>query len=341
MEAVQRSGQGGEPSDEELMRRLAEGDVSALAPLYERYAALVFAIARESLDTPAAEEIVQDVAVAIWRKARTYDPARGPVRPWLLQTARTRVINELRRRGRRPATVSDPRDLQLAAVPDDAPEPDEAIWRDYRRAAVQAAVEALPDAQRQALRLAFFEELSHAQVADFLGLPLGTAKTRIRSGMQRLQGALRPLVMLLLVALIGVATLLGARYRDQQARQARIDAALAMVTSSDSTAVRLTAAPGVDPQTHGTYRTRPGADLAVLTLSYFAPTPDGRVYQVWARYGGVWQSLGFAKPDGNGHTLLVVDQRATGAPDALQVTLEPKGGSASPGTQVVVAWTAP
>jgi RNA polymerase sigma-70 factor, ECF subfamily len=341
VESVDRIGSTGELSDEELMRRLAGGDVSALAPLYERYAALIFAIARESLDRPTAEEIVQDVVVAIWRKARTYDPARGPVRPWLLQTARLRVINELRRRGRRPATISDPRDLQLSAVPDDAPEPDEAIWQDFRRTAIQEAVAALPDAQRQALRLAFFDGLSHTQVADFLGLPLGTAKTRIRTGMLRLQGVLRPLMTILLVAAIGGAVVLGLRDRDQRARQERLENALGLVTSSDATAFRLTAAPGIDPQTHGMYRTRPGADLAVLTLSSFAPAPAGEVYQIWVRYGGVWQSLGTVTPDANGHALLVVDQRTTGDPEALEITLEPKGGRSVPGTRVVVAWTAP
>src|SRR3954452_1399001 len=86
LEAVHRiGGTNGQSGDEELMRRLAEGDASALAPLYERYAALIFAVARASLDQPAAEEIVQDVLVAVWRKARTYDPSRGAVRPWLLQ----------------------------------------------------------------------------------------------------------------------------------------------------------------------------------------------------------------------------------------------------------------
>jgi RNA polymerase sigma-70 factor (ECF subfamily) len=341
VEAVQRFGPAGEPSDEELMRRLADGDVTALGPLYERYAALIFAVARQSLDQPAAEEIVQDVTVALWRKARTYDPARGPVRAWLLAMVRSRVINELRRRGRRPATISDPRDLQLAAVPDDAPGPDEAIWQDYRRSAVQEAIATLPEAQRQALRLAFFEELSHAQVADFLGIPLGTTKTRIRTGMQRLQGALRPLVTLLVVALLGATVALGLRYRHQRERQERLDAALAVIATSNSTEVRLEPAPGVPAETHGAYRTHPGADLGVLTLSHLAPAPAGEVYQVWAEYGGQWQSLGTAKLDPTGHTLMIVDQRATGGPDALEVTLEPKGGSAQPGTQVVVSWTAP
>src|SRR5690348_7679937 len=93
--------------DEELMRELAAGREEALAPLHRRYAALVFNLAAQSLDRSAAEEIVQDVFVAVWKSATTYDPARGPVRPWLLQIAHLRVLNELRRRGRRPTTVPD------------------------------------------------------------------------------------------------------------------------------------------------------------------------------------------------------------------------------------------
>jgi RNA polymerase sigma-70 factor (ECF subfamily) len=330
-----------EQDDEELMRRLAEGDASALAPLYERYAALIFAVARDALDQPAAEEIVQDVLVAAWRKARTYDPARGAVRPWLLQMTRTRVINELRRRGRRPATVSDPRDLQLAAVPDNTPEPDEAIWREFRRSAVQEAVATLPEPQAQALRLAYFDELSHTQVAEFLGVPLGTAKTRIRTGMQRLQGALRPLVTLLVVGLVGVATLLGVRFRQERARQERIDSALTMVVSSDSVTSHLSPAPGVAPDAHGNYRTAPGADLAVLTLSHLPPAPAGEVYRVWARYGSEWVSLGVATPNAQGHTMMIVDQRASGSPDTVEVTLEPSGSApATPGTNMVVSWSA-
>lgn len=89
-------------SDEELTLRLAAREPDALAPLYARYAPLVFHIASQSLDAPAAEDIEQDVFLALWGKAGTYDPRRGPFRPWLLQIAHCRVLNELRRRSRRP-----------------------------------------------------------------------------------------------------------------------------------------------------------------------------------------------------------------------------------------------
>lgn len=330
-----------EPSDEELMRRLATGDETALAPLHARYVARIFSIALQSLDHAAAEEIVQDVFVAIWRRAKTYDPRRGPVQPWIFQIARTRVINELRRRGRRPATVIDPEGLQLATVPDGAPGPEEEAWHAYRRAAVRAAVDALPPPQRQALSLALFEELSHEQIAVFLGLPLGTAKTRIRSGMQRLRLSLVPLVTVLVIGLLGALAALGVRLRAQQVELVRDNAALRIVASSDATAVRLDPAPGTNPEAHGRYRTQPGAPLAVLTLSYLPHPPEGTVYQIWARHQGLWQSLGTALPDRDGRALLIVDQPASTAPEALQVTLEPEGGSTSPRGQVIVAWPSP
>lgn len=326
-------------TDEELMAQLADGHEEALTPLHARYAGLVFGMVAQSLDRSAAEEIAQDVFLTVWQKAHTYDPSRGQVRPWLLQIAHSRVLNELRRRGRRPRLVPDPDETQLGAVPDDAPLPDEEAWRDYRRAAIAAAVDALPPSQRQALSLAYFEDLTQQQVAAYLGLPLGTAKTRIRAGMQRLRVSLLPIVASVTLAITGGLAALGIRYHQQQETVQRQDRALGIVASSDATAVRLTAAPGVPAQTHSTYRTRPGADLAIMTFSNFAPAPAGQVYQAWARDGGAWRSLGIVTLDASGHTLAIIDQPGEHAPQAMQVTLEPAGGSATPTGPVIVAWS--
>jgi RNA polymerase sigma-70 factor (ECF subfamily) len=326
-------------SDEELMGLLAAGREDALGSLHGRYAPLMFGLAARSLDPAAAEEIVQDVFLAVWRKASSYDPGRGPVRPWLLRIAHLRIVNELRRRGRRPIVLPDPEGEHLAAVPDQAPQPDEASWREYRRTTVQAAVAALPPAQRQALSLAFFGDLTYEQVATFLGLPLGTAKTRIRAGLRQLRTSLVPLLTVLALVLVGGLVALGMRLHDHQATLDLNTRALRVVTSSDMVAVRLVAVPGVDPASHGEYRSRPGDDLALLTASHFAPAPAGRVYQAWARYGGTWESLGVFQLDGEGHGLLLVNQHGRGSPEALEVTLEPSNGSVTPTGAVVVAWT--
>src|SRR3989454_4972025 len=204
-----------ECTDEELMERLAAGAQEALGPLYSRYARLIFHLAVRTLDRPAAEEIVQDVFLAVWRRAAAFDPTRGTFRPWVLQIAHFRILNELRRRSRQPQLEPDPDDLHLASLPDDSPEPTEATWRASLRVTLQAAMADLPVPQRQALGLAFGEDLTHEQVAAELNLPLGTAKTRIRTGLQNLRSKLAPRMAVL--ALVGFLAFLGVRYQAELA----------------------------------------------------------------------------------------------------------------------------
>ena len=336
------SGSAPEADDQELMRALAAGSEEALQPLYARYAPLVFGLASQSLDRATAEEIVQDVFLALWRNASQYDAARGPLRPWLLQIAHFRILNELRSRSRRPQLAPDPGGEQLAALADPDPGPAAAAWSEYRRAAVRRALEILPPAQRQALGLAFFDELTHEQVADVLQLRLGTAKTRIRSGLMKLREQLGPLMAVLaLLLLAGLATLLHRQDVDQEAI-ALDEHALDLVTSSDVKPIRLEAAPGVPAETHANYRSRPGTPLAVLSLSKLAPAPAGQVYQAWLRHEGTWISLGTAVSDAEGRGRIVAQGPALAAPaEALQVTLEPTPGSAAPSGPLVMAWPKP
>ena len=112
MSVVPRPRERRETSDEELMRQLAAGDEGALAPLHGRYAPLIFNLAAQTLGQSGAEEIVQEVFLSVWRRAASFDPAQGPFRPWLLQLAHWRILNELRGRGRRPRPVPDPDGLQ-------------------------------------------------------------------------------------------------------------------------------------------------------------------------------------------------------------------------------------
>jgi RNA polymerase sigma-70 factor (ECF subfamily) len=324
-------------SDEELMAQLASGQQEALGPLYSRYAPLIFNLVAQSLDRAAAEEIVQDVFLAVWRRAETFDPERGAFRPWLLQIAHHRIVNELRRRSRQPQLEPDPEGLRLVNLPDRDPEPAEAAWRAQRSEALQSAFEALTPAQRQALGLAFFEDLTHQQVAATLNVPLGTAKTRIRAGLQVLRGKLAPVVAAL--ALGGILAALGVRYQADRAALQRDERALGLVTASDTQLIRLTAAPGVPDATHGTYRGKPDATIAVMTFSNFPPAPAGRVYQAWALRNGTWTSLGTIRPDANGSARLIAEGPDLAVPpEAIQVTLEPGAGSAAPSGPVVIAW---
>jgi RNA polymerase sigma-70 factor (ECF subfamily) len=328
-----------EPTDEELMRRLAAGQEEALGPLHRRYGPLVFQMAAQSLGQDAAEEVVQDVFLTIWRKADLFDPGRGAFRPWALQIAHFRVINELRRRGRRPQLAADPDGALLDALRDDEPLPDEAAWRDYRRAVVRSALDALPPPQRQALSLAFFDDLTHEQVAAFLNLPLGTAKTRIRAGLRRLRAQLAPLALVLLAAL---AAVFGVRVRHQNAARQREQRALALVTSSNTVTRRLTAAAGVPAETHAAFRSGPDGDLAVLNFEHFAPAPPGQTYRAWLLRDGVWQALGNAHLNDEGDAMLIIQGDAViGTPQQLEVTLESSPDVSAPSGPVIVSWTGP
>lgn len=330
------------PSDEELMKRLAAGCRDALGALHGRYAPLIFGVAARSLDVAAAEEIAQDVFVAIWRKASTFDPARGTFRAWVLRITHLRVLNESRRRGRRVQTAADPEGLQLGSVPEPGPGPEEAAWRDHRREIVRAAVETLPAPQGQALRLAFLEDLSHQQIADFLDLPLGTAKTRIRAGLRSLRAHLAPLIAAGLVIAGVIATIL---FREAaiRANHRRDEAALRLVTSSDVVPRRLVAVPGTPPETHGNYRGRPGVAMAVTTISHLRPAPAGQVYRAWGRFGGRWHLLGIVTPDASGAALLVSESPLLANPPSdVKITLEHDAApSSEPAGLTVIAWPGP
>src|SRR5207249_4207704 len=207
------------PHDEELMSQVADGSAEALGLLHRRLARVIFGIAVQSLDRAAAEDLVQDVFLAVWRNARRFDSERGTVRAWVLQITHFRLLNELRRRSRQPEVVPDPEGLVLADLPAGDPGPAEATWEHHRRTVLKAALEELPRPQREALSLAFLDDLTHEQVAAELGLPLGTAKTRIRAGLQRLRGTLGPQWAALAVLCLLVA--LGIRYRSEHTLLAR------------------------------------------------------------------------------------------------------------------------
>src|SRR5258707_4488799 len=245
---------GPEGSDEGLLLALPSGDDRALGPLSRRYVPMVFRIAAQSLGRDSAEDIVQEVFASVWKNAATFDPERGPVRPWILQIARSRVLNELRRRSRKPESDEERDASELQELPDGTKSPDQAVWEEYRRSAIQKALGSLKPSQRQALSLAFFEDLTHEQVAETLKVPLGTTKTRIRSGIQQLRIALAAMAAVLVAV---VATRFAFQYTSERARETRGEAVLRMVIASDTQELRLVATPDATSAAHGHYRTRP------------------------------------------------------------------------------------
>ena len=170
------------PDTPGLLRRLTGGDAAALGELYDRYAGLVNGLALRILrNTAEAEDVVQEVFVQIWRQAERFDPDRGSPEAWLCAIARTRALDRLRRRVSRREEPGEAAPGVTAA-----PRTEEAL-------AVRKAMEGLSPDQRHALELAYYEGLTHTEIAARLGEPLGTVKTRIRSAMIRLRDVLGPL----------------------------------------------------------------------------------------------------------------------------------------------------
>jgi RNA polymerase sigma-70 factor, ECF subfamily len=175
----------------DLMPAVAAGDQSAFRALYDATAGRVLGLALQVLrDRAAAEEALVEVYAQVWRQAARYDPEKGSVLSWIATIARTRAVDVRRGRSRaleRRATLDE---VELAALCDAGPGPVDATADGERARLVRAALDALPREQRRALEAAFFGGLSHSEIAEALGQPLGTVKTRIRSGLAALRAAL-------------------------------------------------------------------------------------------------------------------------------------------------------
>lgn len=173
------------------IQRMAGGDGTALADLYDRHGRSVYGLAARILGDPAeAEDLTQDVFTLAWKNAARYDPARGAVAAWLLVTTRTRAIDRIRARRSRPQGGTDDDGRKMANIPDGSPSVDVIVATSQDAARVRVALADLPVDQRDALEQAYFQGLSHSEIADRTGIPLGTIKTRIRSGLQRLREAM-------------------------------------------------------------------------------------------------------------------------------------------------------
>ena len=169
--------------DAELVQLVAADDMDALRVLYERYGSIVFGMAQRVLgDRHLAEECTQDVFVALWRSAAKYEPGRAQVSTWLIGIAKYRAIDLVRRRAARPA---DP----YAEIwqGDESPDSADLVAAGDQAQRVAAAVAELSPPQREALTLAYFEGLSHSEIAERLSVPLGTVKGRIRLALDRLR----------------------------------------------------------------------------------------------------------------------------------------------------------
>jgi RNA polymerase sigma-70 factor, ECF subfamily len=170
----------------ELIRRLAGGDRDAFAAFYDGYAPLAFGVIRRIVkDASTAEDVLQDVFWELWQAAADYDPARGTPEAWVVTRARSRGIDRTRAMRRRNDMVLTGLKESTSAAADEGDNP---ARRAEHRSLLGGALGELPDTQREVLELAYFEGLTQTEIAERTAQPLGTVKTRMRLGLERLRG---------------------------------------------------------------------------------------------------------------------------------------------------------
>lgn len=173
--------------DSALVERMMAGDESALAALYDRYAGMLYAmLVRILKDTHAAEEVLQDLFLQLWRNAVQFDASRGSLPAWLLVIGRNRALSRLRSRSRREIFPGDTEGFSIEAVPSPGNLEDDAA-RSQLIERLRGAMATLPPEQREAVELAYFEGMTQTEIARRTGSPLGTVKSRVRAAMQSLK----------------------------------------------------------------------------------------------------------------------------------------------------------
>lgn len=176
-----------QPTDFDVIDQLAAGNSQAIEMLYDRYARLAFGVALKILgERTAAEDVVQEAFVAVWRNLAAFDPAGGQLRSWLLRIVRNRAIDRLRANPARRETA----DIETANLSVDDIAFDH-VALDAERQQVRQVLAALPQAQRRVLELSYFGGLSQTEVASKMHLPLGTVKSRMRLGLEKMRVSLQ------------------------------------------------------------------------------------------------------------------------------------------------------
>jgi RNA polymerase sigma-70 factor (ECF subfamily) len=188
---VQTWREGNQPTDASLMERIVQRDAAALETLYDRYARPVYSLVLRISQQPAsAEEIVQDVFMQLWRNAKHYQVTRGPLEPWLFTVARNRALDFLRLKREKQRRREDSADFDLRPSAVVQPDPEGAMDQSRRAEKVRTLMNSLPEPQRRAIELAFFEGMTHSEISTAIGEPLGTVKSWIRGGLLRLRESL-------------------------------------------------------------------------------------------------------------------------------------------------------
>jgi RNA polymerase sigma-70 factor (ECF subfamily) len=184
--------QSSEIDDQALLAAISQGDGKALEQLYDRYSSVVYRVALRMLkNREQAEDVVQEVFWRVWRRSASFTHERGRVTQWLFGIAHNLCIDELRRMRARPAPVyEDVEHPVIQQLIDEQTDVPATAWTTEQRRVIIEAMSELPEAQRQAIALAYFGGLSHQEIATKLNRPLGTIKTRVRLGLHKLGGLL-------------------------------------------------------------------------------------------------------------------------------------------------------
>jgi RNA polymerase sigma-70 factor (ECF subfamily) len=191
--ATERPGPGDPVEDEELVSRIAGGDLAAFAAIYDRYSQRIHAWSAHVLGAQRAEDAMQEIFLRLWLHAGQFDSDRGTFTSWFTAVARHHLVHVLRQDGtRKRLTAAADVSAVLAGVSSPHPGPEETVGRHEDAATLARALRLLPEEQRQAVVLAYFGGLSQSQIAEQLALPLGTVKKRIRLAMAKLHDALAP-----------------------------------------------------------------------------------------------------------------------------------------------------
>ncbi len=178
-------------ADGELMRRAAAGDEAAFASFYRRMAPGLFSMIYQILqDQKECEDVMQEAFVQMWKKSSTYDPGRSGLFTWAVMISRNKAIDRIRSRQRRARTVEAAAAEMSVVPPESAGSADTLLDQSDERRRVRAALSGLPEAQREAIDLAFFGGMTQLEISSKLGAPLGTVKARIRRGLLALRGVM-------------------------------------------------------------------------------------------------------------------------------------------------------
>lgn len=181
-------------TDTSLLDRIADGDEEALAQLYDLYSTVLFGLIRTIVNNKEiAEDLLQELFLLVWKRAERFDASKGSVYTWLVTLARNKSIDKIRSKSYRmqQKNKADEHSVLFANLVSDEKSPYESMWLDKKTEILRNALNSIPDKQREVIEIAYFEGFSQSKIAETYNIPLGTVKTRMREGLDKLRVLLK------------------------------------------------------------------------------------------------------------------------------------------------------